>query len=66
MGLTKVNNREIVAPADQMRVADLKELANIPAHEKLYDIRDGHVFEDNDLISTSHRDYGATEDWERG
>jgi hypothetical protein len=66
MGKTKVNDKEVVTPASEIPVSELKELAGIPPHEKLYDTKDGRVLADDDVVPTDHRTYGATEDWDRG
>lgn len=65
MGKVNVNNREIVAPAAQMRVDELKELADVPAHEKLY-TPDGRVLADDEVVPTEDARYGAIPDWDRG
>ena len=65
MGLTKVNQRAVVTPANEMQVATLKELAGVPAHERLYDAT-GRVLNDLEVVSTQDQEYGAVGDWERG
>lgn len=65
MGKVKVANREIVAPAAEMKVSDLKELANVPPHEKLY-TPDGQLLNDEEVVSTEEADYGVAPDWDRG
>lgn len=65
MGKTLVNGKQVVAPSNQMKVSDLKELADIPAHEKLYS-KDGQILDDNQVIPTDHAEYGAVTDWTRG
>lgn len=65
MGKTRINNREIVAPADQMPVRELKELAGIPAHEVVYD-QAGQVLDNNQIVPTNEAQYGSVTDWVRG
>ncbi len=65
MGKVNVNNREIVAPAAEMKVKELKELADVPPHEKLY-TPDGRILDDNDVVKTEDARYGAIPDWDRG
>ncbi|MEY3556873.1 MAG: hypothetical protein RLZZ580_2930 [Cyanobacteriota bacterium] len=65
MGKTRINNREIVTPAPQMPVRDLKELAGIPAHEVVYD-QAGHVLDNNQIVPTDDTQYGSVTDWVRG
>lgn len=66
MGKTLVNGKPLVTPTSEMKVSDLKELADVPDHEKLY-AKDGHVLDDNELIPTDHgAEYGAVTDWTRG
>jgi|YNPBryBLVA2012_1023415.scaffolds.fasta_scaffold152683_1 hypothetical protein len=66
MGKTRINNREITTPSEELTVRELKELADIPEHEKLYDVRDGQVLEDDQRVRPDHREFGSTPDWERG
>ena len=65
MGKVNVNNREIVAPAAEMKVKELKELADVPAHEKLYS-PDGRILGDDEVVKTEDARYGAIPDWDRG
>lgn len=65
MGMTKVNQKSIVTPFAEMEVAKLKELAGVPAHERLYDAT-GRVLNDNEVVPTEEQEYGAVGDWERG
>ena len=65
MGKVNVNSREIVAPAAEMKVKELKELADVPAHEKLYSA-EGRVLDDDDVVATQDTRYGAIPDWDRG
>ena len=65
MGKVIINNRETVAPAAEMQVKDLKELAEVPAHEKLY-TPDGLVLDDDEVVPTEDARYGAIPDWDRG
>jgi hypothetical protein len=64
--MTKVNNKPVVTPADEMKVEDLKELAGIPGHEVLYEPGSGRVLHDSDVVPTNHNEYGVVTDWERG
>jgi hypothetical protein len=66
MGMTKVNNKPVVTPAEEMKVEDLKELAGIPQHEVLYEPGSGRVLQDSDVVPTNHNEYGVVTDWERG
>jgi hypothetical protein len=66
MGMTKINDKPVVTPADQMRVEELKELADIPKHEKLYNPADGRVLDDGEVVPANDREYGVVPDWERG
>ena len=66
MGKTLVNGNPVVTPASEMKVSDLKELADVPEHEKLY-AKDGRILGDGDVVSTDHgAEYGAVTDWTRG
>ena len=65
MGKVNINNRDLVAPAAEMSVKELKELADVPAHDKLY-TQDGRVLDDNEVVPTEDARYGAVTDWERG
>lgn len=66
MGMTRLNDKQIVAPSSQMRVEDLKELAGIPKHEVLYEPKSGKVLRDEEVVPTEHADYGVVTDWQRG
>ena len=65
MGTVNVNNREIVAPSAEMKVKDLKELADVPAHEVLYG-PGGRVLDDEEVVPTEDTRYGAIPDLDRG
>lgn len=65
MGKMKVNNREIVAPGSTMKVSEIKELALVPMHEKLYS-REGRILRDDEVVVTDDAEYGAVTDWTRG
>ena len=65
MGKTTVNGKDVVTPMSEIKVSELKELADVPAHEKLY-TKDGKVLDDRDVIPTDHAEYGAVTDWTRG
>lgn len=65
MGKTMVNGKPVVTPASEATVSELKELADIPPNEKLYN-KDGRVLEDNEVVPTDHTEYGAVTDWRRG
>ena len=65
MGKTIVNGRPVVTPAPTMRVSELKELAVVPLHEKLYS-RDGRILRDDEVVVTDDAEYGAVTDWTRG
>ena len=65
MGKVNINSREIVAPAAEMKVKELKELADVPAHEKLY-AADGRILDDDEVVPTEDARYGAIPDWDRG
>jgi hypothetical protein len=65
MGMTKINEKQVVTPSDEMKVSDLKELANVPEHEKLYN-KQGHVLDDDEVVRTDHQEFGVVTDWERG
>lgn len=66
MGLSKLNNKVIVTPKDQMTVAEFKRLGDVGELERIYDLHTGQVLEDNQLIDTREAAYGSTTDWERG
>jgi hypothetical protein len=53
MGKTTVGDKAVVTPASETRVSELKELADIPAHEKLY-TKDGRILEDDEVVPTEH------------
>lgn len=65
MGRTKVNQREVVTPLPRMKVAELKELALVPASDKLYD-KTGRVLRDDEIVTTEDAEFGAVTDWTRG
>lgn len=66
MGKTLVNGKPVVTPASEMTVSELKELADVPEHEKLYS-KDGRILGENDVVPTEHgAEYGAVTDWTRG
>jgi len=65
MGRTKVNQREVVTPLPRMKVAELKELALVPASDKLYD-KTGRVLQDDEIVTTDDAEFGAVTDWTRG
>jgi hypothetical protein len=65
MGKVKVNDKELVAPAAEMTVKDLKDLADLPEHDKLY-TPDGRMLDDTDVVPTEGARYGAVTDWDRG
>ena len=65
MGKINVNNRDLVAPAAEMTVKELKELADVPARDKLY-TPDGQILDDNEVVSTEGARFGAVTDWDRG
>ncbi len=65
MGRTKVNQLEVVTPMPRMKVAELKELALVPATDKLYD-KSGRVLRDDEFVTTDEAEYGAVTDWTRG
>lgn len=66
MGMTKINDKQVVAPSSEMKVEDLKELAGVPEHDVLYDPKSGKVLQDDDVVATDHADYGVVTDWQRG
>lgn len=66
MGMTKVNDKQVVAPSSQMKVEDLKELAGVPDHDVLYDPNTGKVLDDQEVVPTDHHNYGVVTDWQRG
>jgi hypothetical protein len=66
MGKTLVNGRSVVTPASETAVSELKELADVPPHEKLY-TKEGRVLGDSEVVPTDHgAEYGAVTDWVRG
>jgi hypothetical protein len=65
MGKALVNGKPVVVPSSEMKVSELKELADIPPHEKLYS-KDGRILEDDEVVPTEHAEYGAVTDWTRG
>ena len=65
MGKTRVNTREVVTPLPQVRVSELKELALVPATDKLYD-KSGRILRDDEVVPTDEAEYGAVTDWTRG
>ena len=66
MGKTHVNGTPIVTTGPTASVAELKQLADIPDHEKLYN-KEGKVLADTAIVPTEHNaEYGAVTDWERG
>jgi hypothetical protein len=65
VGMTKINDKSVVTPAAEMKVSELKALAAVPEHDRLYD-RQGRVLDDNETVPTDHAEYGVAPDWERG
>ncbi len=65
MGKAIVNGKPVVAPASEMTVSELKELASVPRHEKLYG-KDGRVLDESEVVPTEGAEYGAITDWTRG
>lgn len=65
MGKTYINNKPVIAPADRVTVAKLKELANVPANKRLYD-KAGKVLDDRDVVDTDEAEFGVVPDWTRG
>ena len=65
MGTMKINGKDLVAPADERSVEEIKELAGVPRNERLYR-KDGQVLEDRDVVDTEGADLGVTTAWERG
>jgi hypothetical protein len=65
MGKLRVNNREVVAPESRMTVKEIKELALVPMHEKLYG-KDGRILRDDEVVGTEDTEFGAVTDWTRG
>ena len=66
MGLTKLNNKLIVTPKDQMSVGEFKRLGDVSELERIYELQTGRVLENGELIDTREGAYGSTADWERG
>lgn len=65
MGKTIVDGRPVVTPASEMRVSDLKELANVAPSEKLYTPA-GQVLRDEEVVRTDDARFGVAPDFERG
>ena len=65
MGKTVVNGKPVVTPSSEIKVSELKELADVPAHEKLY-TKDGQILDDDQVVPVDHAEYGAVTDWTRG
>ena len=65
MGKVIVNNKEIVAPGKEIKVKELKDLANLPQNSKLYD-EEGNILEDEQVVPAQDATYGAVSEWERG
>jgi len=66
MGMTRINRQDITTPAEEVSVSQLKDLADIPEHEKLYDVSDGRVLDDSERVRPDHREFGTVTDWDRG
>lgn len=66
MGRMKVNEKDLVTPADEMTAADIKELAGVPRNKRLYERRGGKVLDDNEVVRTEGADLGAVGSLERG
>jgi hypothetical protein len=66
MGMTRLNDKQVLAPTREMKVEDLKALAGIPKHEVLYEPKSGRVLQDHDVVPTEEADYGVVADWQRG
>jgi len=65
MGKTLVNGKPVVTSESEIKVSELKELADVPPHEKLYS-KEGRIMDDNETVPTDHAEYGAVTDWTRG
>ena len=65
MGKVLVNGTPVETPAAELKVAELKELASLPAHDRLY-TEDGKILDDRDVVPADGRRLGAVTDWERG
>jgi hypothetical protein len=65
VGKTIIDDKAIVTPASEAKVSELKELAGIPRHEKLY-AKDGRILDDAEVVPTDHAEYGVIPDLERG
>jgi len=60
-----VNGRPVQVQSPTVEVSELKALACIPEHEKLYN-REGRVLQDVEVVPAEHAEYGAVTDWTRG
>lgn len=65
MGKVMVNKKELVAPGKDIKVKELKDLADLPGNTRLYD-REGNILDDNQVVPAQDAEYGAVTDWERG
>lgn len=65
MGRTLVDGKPIVTPGALVKVSELKQLAQVPAQEKLYS-KDGQVLDDDAVVPADHAEYGVVTDWTRG
>lgn len=65
MGKTLINGKAVVTPASEMKVSELKELADVPEHEVLYG-KDGQILRNNAVVPTDDAEYGVVTDWVRG
>ena len=65
MGKVTVNNKELVAPAKEIKVKELKDLADLPDNSKLYD-KDGNLLTDEQVVPAQDAKYGSVQEWERG
>ena len=65
MGKIRLNEQELEVPAPRIKVAQIKELALVPAKDKLYD-ESGRLLNDNEVVSTENTRLGVVNDWTRG
>jgi hypothetical protein len=60
-----IDGRTVETTGSVIRVSRLKELARIPAWEKVYS-KQGQILEDDDVVTTEQAEYGVVTDWTRG
>jgi len=65
MGKAVVDGKPVVTPASEIKVAELKKLADVPADRPIYTEEGGRVLADNEVVRADNQ-FGVVPDWTRG